>query len=76
FYRFIKKNKESVSYVDKINDLKNPLILSSLDQLLKLSIEKNVNAATKYINFLKELYIAKEDNLLYAFALPIKDYKK
>lgn len=76
FYRFIKKNKESISYLDKINDLKNPLILSSLNKLLELSIEKNVNAMTKYINFLKELYIAKEDALLYAFALPIKDYNK
>lgn len=76
FYRFIKKNKESVSYVDKINDLKNPFILSSLDHLLELSIEKNVIAVTKYINFLKELYEAKEDALLYAFALPVKDYKK
>lgn len=76
FYRFIKKNKESISHVDKINDLKNPLILSSLDQLLELSIEKNVVAVTKYINFLKELYEAKEDALLYAFALPVKDYKK
>ncbi|MDE7162397.1 MAG: hypothetical protein K2N65_06555 [Anaeroplasmataceae bacterium] len=76
FYRFIKKNKESVSYVDKINDLKNPFILYSLDHLLELAIEKNVIAVTKYINFLKELYEAKEDDLLYAFALPIKDYKK
>ncbi|MDE5855830.1 MAG: hypothetical protein K2H06_02170, partial [Anaeroplasmataceae bacterium] len=63
FYRFIKKNKESVSYVDKINDLKHPLILSSLNHLLELSIEKNVIAVTKYINFLKDLYEAKEDAL-------------
>lgn len=76
FYRFIKKNKNSLSYIDKINDLKHPLILSSLNRLLELSIEKNVDSVTKYISFLKELYEKKEDALLYAFALPIKDYKK
>ncbi|MDE5546335.1 MAG: hypothetical protein K2I88_02610 [Anaeroplasmataceae bacterium] len=76
FYRFIKKNKDSIPYVDKINDLKHPLILSSLDHLLELSIERNVNAVTKYLSFLKSLYEEKQDALLYAFALPVKDYKK
>lgn len=76
FYRFIKKNKNSLTYVDKVNDLKNPLILSSLNHLLELSIEKGAQDVTKYIRFLKELYDTKEDALLYAFALPIKDYKK
>ncbi len=75
FYRFLKKNKKSLPLIDKINDIKQPLLKDSLNQLFQLAKEKNAHGVIKYLNFLKTLYDNKEATLLYAFALPLKDYK-
>ena len=71
----LKKNKKSLPLIDKINDIKQPLLKDSLNQLFQLAKEKNAHGVIKYLNFLKTLYDNKEATLLYAFALPLKDYK-
>lgn len=75
FYRFIKKNKASLPLIEKINDIRHPLLKDSIHQLFHLAEEKKANSVIKYLNFLKTLYEQKEDSLLYSFSLPIKDYK-
>ena len=76
FYRFIKKNKTAIQHIDKINDIKNPLIKNSLAELLKLAISKNAIGPIKYINLLQDLYEKQNDSLLYSLSLPLKEYKK
>lgn len=76
FYRFIKKNKTSLQHIDKITDIKNPLIKNSFEELLKLAIDKNAIGPIKYITLLQELYQNQNDSLLYALSLPLKEYKK
>ena len=76
FYRFLNKNRTLVQHINKINDIKNPLFKSSVDALLKVAVKKNISGPIRYLRLLEKLYMEKEDNLLYGFALPIKDYKK
>lgn len=76
FYRFLKKNKESLSYLSQIQDFKNPYIQTALARFVQLAKEKNAHYVLQYVNLLIELYQRKEDALLYAFALPLKEYKK
>ncbi len=75
FYRFLKKNKESLKHIEKIYDIKNPLIVDALHQLLSLAKDKNAKGVVRYLNLLMELYEKKMDSLLYALALPIKEFK-
>ncbi|MDE7263035.1 MAG: hypothetical protein K2N64_00045 [Anaeroplasmataceae bacterium] len=76
FYRFLKKNKDSLSYLPQIQDLKNPYISTALNKFIHLAKEKNAHYVLQYVYLLMELYKNKEDALLYAFALPLKEYKK
>ena len=76
FYRFLKNNKGSISHLDKINDIKHPLLKSSLYELIRLANRKEAKGPQKYLNLLKELYEKEEDALFYALALPIREYKK
>lgn len=75
FYRFLKKNKTSIKYINNITDLKSPYIEVILNELLDLAINKNIESVIKYLNLLIKFYNEKNDNLLYAFALPLKDFK-
>lgn len=70
------KNKTSLQHIDKITDIKNPLIKNSFEELLKLAIDKNAIGPIKYITLLQELYQNQNDSLLYALSLPLKEYKK
>jgi hypothetical protein len=76
FYRFLKKNPSAVIYIERLNDIKNPLFSSSIDALLDLAKQNTATGPIRYLSLLKELYREKKDALLYALALPIKDYKR
>ena len=76
FYRFLNKNKECVDYKDSICDINNPLFKFALNYLKNEAKEKNVTNVLKYLNIIECLYQNKEDELLYSFTLPIKEYQK
>lgn len=75
-YRFLKSNKNAVIYIDDINDLKNPLLKTSMLELIKLAKTKNAKGVIQYLELLEGFYQNQEDALLYAFALPLKEFKK
>lgn len=76
FYRFLNKNENMVLYIDKILDIKNPLFKSSINHMLDYATKKKVNGPIRYLNLLLDLYNNGEDALVYALALPLKEYKK
>ncbi len=76
FYRFLNNNKNLIALANNIDDIRSPLFLSSIDHLIKEAKSKNNKAVVKYLLFLKELYEKGNDGLLYALALPIREYKK
>lgn len=75
-YRFLKNNKSALVHIDKITDMKHPLMKASLQSLLQLALRKNAKGAIQYLEVLKNLYEKQEDDLLYAMSLPLKEYKK
>lgn len=75
-YRFFNKNKECVDYKDNLCDLNNPKFKHTLNQIKRVAENKNVTNVIKYLSIIEELYNMKEDELLYSFTLPIKEYKK
>ena len=42
----------------------------------KYEISKNVVNVIRYLDIIEKLYKNKEDELLYSFTLPIREYKK
>ena len=75
-YRFLNKNKECIDYKDCICDINNPLFMFGLNYIIDVAKKKNVTNVIKYLNIVKYLYDNKEDELLYSFTLPIREYKK
>ena len=75
-YRFLNKNKDCIDYKDSICDLNNPLFKFALEHLKNVAKTKNVTNVIKYLEIIEELYNKKEDELLYSFTLPIREYKK
>lgn len=76
FYRFLNKNDDIVKYCEKILDIKNPLFKSSITYLLEYANKKKVQGPIRYLKLLWDLYNKGEDSLVYALALPLKEYKK
>ena len=76
FYRFLNKNKECVDYKDSICDINNPLFMFALGYIKDVAKQKNVVNVIKYLDIIEELYNNKEDELLYSFTLPVREYKK
>ena len=76
FYRFLNKNKECIDYKDSICDINNPLFSFALNYLKEVAISKNVVNVIRYLDIIEKLYKNKEDELLYSFTLPIREYKK
>ncbi|HIT50312.1 MAG TPA: hypothetical protein IAD46_04730 [Candidatus Pelethenecus faecipullorum] len=75
-YRFLNKNPSLQLYTDKLYDCSNPLFQASLNHLLKVATKKKVQGVVRYLNLLKELAHQKQPDLVYALALPIKQYQK
>lgn len=76
FYRFLNKNKECIEYKDSICDINNPLFSFSLNYIKEAAVKKNVINVIRYLDIIEKLYKNKEDELLYSFTLPIREYKK
>ena len=76
FYRFLNKNENMLLYVNNILDIKNPLFRVSINHMLDYANKKRVVAPVKYLNLILDLYNKGEDSLVYALALPLKEYKK
>ncbi len=76
FYRFLNKNKSAVSYIHHIIDLKDPLFHSSMQELQELASQKGYTSVVNYLNLIQNCYAQKEDDLLYSFTLPLREYKK
>lgn len=76
FFRFLNKNKDLVDLTRYIYDLKNPLFMPSLMELLSAAREQNVKGPIAYLSLLETLYQQSADELLYALALPIKGYQQ
>ena len=76
FYRFLNKNDDIVKYCEKILDIKNPLFKPSMTYLLEYANKKKVQGPIRYLRLLWDLYDKGEDSLVYALALPLKEYKK
>ena len=65
-----------ILYVYKILDIKNPLFRSSINYLLDMANKKKVNGVIRYLSLFLDLFNKGEDSLVYAWALPLKEYKK
>ena len=76
FYRFLNKNKECIDYKDSICDINNPLFKFALEEIKSVAESKNVTNVIKYLGIIEKLYVNKEDELLYSFTLPIREYQK
>ena len=76
FYRFLNKNDSIVNYTEKILDIKNPLFKPSILHMLEYANKKKVQGPIRYLNLLLDLYKQGEDSLVYALALPLKEYKR
>ncbi len=75
FYRFLNKNKKLVPFISYLNDLDNPLFYNSLSKILVTAEAFNNQAVIKYLTLIKKAYKENKDELVYAFCLPIKNYK-
>ena len=76
FYRFLNKNKTLYSYLDYLSDSDHPLFLSSLKSLRALAANKKIIGAVNYLDMILKAYSSSDMDLVYALALPIKEYKK
>lgn len=75
-YRFFNNNQGLCPHIEKIFDLKNPSFFSSIEQLIDMAKRKKQNGALRYFSLLKSLALQKKDALLYALALPLKEYNR
>ena len=48
----------------------------TLNQIKEVAKSKNATNVLKYLSIIEDLYNKKEDELLYSFTLPIREYKK
>lgn len=76
FYRFLNQNKELIHFIERIDDIKNPLFSNSIEQIYKYAKKKKAENVCKYIELLYLLFKENNDNLLYGFSLPIREYRK
>ena len=76
FYRFLNQNKSLIRYIERIDDIKNPLFVNSIEQIYELAKIKKSENVCKYLELLYSLFKENNDNLLYGFSLPIREYRK
>lgn len=76
FYRFLNKTRNLFQAAQQITDISHPLFAVSMEQLIGVARKKKSTGPLRYLLLLKKLYDKKEDELLYALALPIKEYRK
>ena len=76
FYRFLNKNKSLYPYLTYLEDTAHPLFLSSLAKLKDEALKKKIYEVVNYLNMIIRAYDSNDLELVYALALPIKEYKK
>lgn len=76
FYRFLNKNKSLYPYLTYLEDTDHPLFLSSLAKLKDEALNKRIYEVVNYLNMIIRAYDSNDLELVYALALPIKEYKK
>ncbi len=76
FYRFMNKNKDLYSCLSYMKSMDHPYFLSYLNQIYERVKKNNIKQAQKYLDMIKEAYAQNEMDLVYALALPIKEYKR
>lgn len=76
FYRFLNKNKALYPYLNYLGDTDHPLFLSSLAKLKDEALNKRIYEVVNYLNMIIKAYDLNDLELVYALALPIKEYKK
>ncbi len=76
FYRFLNRNKDLYIYLDYMKDTTHPLFKTSIDQLRKTAINKNLEDTVKYLDLILSKYEDGNLELVYALALPIQEYKR
>lgn len=75
FYRFMKDNPDFIHYLSYLNDATHPLFKVSLHKFLdnkKICQNKTLLAL---FNFINELYIKKENDLIYTIGSKLKNYR-
>lgn len=76
FYRFLKKNDSFIDNANILYDCSNPMFLTSLNIIKAYASKSNYNSVLKYLNLISDLYNKKVEGLVYALALPLKEFKK
>lgn len=76
FYRFLNKNKSLYSYLEYIDNTEHPMFIASIKALRNEAEKKKINGAVKYLDMIISLHKQNELDIVYALALPIKEYKR
>lgn len=76
FYRFLNKNKELIPLLDYLKDSDHPLFKNSLTKIYNKAIERKIEPTRSYLKMILNAYAKNDLDLVYALALPIKEYKK
>ena len=74
FYRFLRKNLDLYNERIYLCDISHPYFNETLNKFIKRA--KNNKNAQYYLKTLAELAAINESDLVYAYALPIKNFKK
>lgn len=75
-YRFLNKNKGLYPYLDNLNDTSKPLFLYALQRIKDVAKQRRNNSVIFYIDILIGFYKKNDYAFLYAFMLPLKEYKR
>ncbi|MGM9969621.1 MAG: hypothetical protein ACI35S_04400 [Anaeroplasma sp.] len=75
-YRMLNKNRELVAYLDYIKDSDHPLYKKVIIKLYDEAVIKKYSGASLYLKLILNAYNDNDLDLVYALALPIKEYKK
>lgn len=69
--RFIRKNRDLAQVKDILCDFSHPLFLTTFNKFVKKA--KNNPTVTEYLDYVKELILANEADLVYAYMVPLKN---
>lgn len=76
FYRFLNKNKELYYMLDYLIDTSHPLFLKTILKIKTIAYKKGFKEAVNYLEMIEKAYNAKNYDIVYSLALPIKEYKR
>ena len=59
-----------------MTDIENPLFKSSIEEIIQHCRNNNIKVPYKFFSLLERLYKCGDDSMVYAFSLPVREYKK